>query len=157
MSLELIGRLIELPNVIALKWAAPTSLEFDRGLRQFARRALIIDNQLSFVLSHMLGGRGINTHPSNYWPQWGIRLWALLEEKKYLDAQEEISRGIVPYYDLCAEIEKYTGGEGHLDKLCLELVGLDSSRCRPPIRDIRGKFREQTRQMLRQCGVPRVR
>ena len=63
---------------------------------------------------------------------------------------------VSPYYDLCGEIGKYTGGEGHLDKLCLELVGLDSSRCRPPTRDIRPLFREKARHMLRDCAVPRL-
>ena len=62
-----------------------------------------------------------------------------------------------PWEDIMAEIGKFTGGEGHLDKLCLELVGMDSSRCRPPTRDIRPLFREKVRQMLLKCGVPRVR
>lgn len=156
LSLELIARIVDLPRVIALKLASASGVEFERGLRLFAGKTLVIDNQLDFVKSHMLGGRGINVHPSNYWPQWGIRLWELLEAKRYFEAQQEMTRAIAPYYDLGAEIEKFTGGEGHLDKLCLELIGLDSSRCRPPIRDIRPHFREQARQMLRQCGVPGV-
>ncbi|MBM4067497.1 MAG: dihydrodipicolinate synthase family protein [Planctomycetes bacterium] len=156
LSMELIGRVLELPGVVALKLAAASVLDFERSLRLFAGRTMVIDNQLDFVRSHMLGGQGINVHPSNYWPQWGIRLWELLEAKHYLEAQQQMTRAIAPYYDLASDIEKYTGGEGHLDKLCLELVGLDSSRCRPPIRDIRPRFREAARQMLRDCGVPGV-
>ncbi len=154
MPLELLGRLAELPNVVGIKWAAPSPYEFERGLRLFADRLCIIDNQLEFVLSHMLGGCGINTHPSNYWPEWGVRLWGLLEAGQYREAQAEIIRVVSPYYDLATEIAKFTGGEGHLDKLCLELIGLDSSRCRPPTRDIRPKFRDQARAMLQACGVP---
>ena len=52
------------------------------------------------------------------------------------------------------EIYAFTGGEGHLDKLCMELCGMESSRNRPPIRDIRPKFREKARQMLKKIGVP---
>jgi dihydrodipicolinate synthase/N-acetylneuraminate lyase len=157
LSTELIGRVLDLPNVVALKLAAASVLEFERGLRLFAGKTVVIDNQLDFVRSHMLGGQGINVHPSNYWPQWGIRLWEMLEAKRYLEAQQEMTRAISPYYDLATEIEKFTGGEGHLDKLCLELIGLDSSRCRPPIRDIRPGFREAARKMLRGCGVPGVK
>jgi len=54
------------------------------------------------------------------------------------------------------EMESYTGGDGYLDKLCMELVGLGSSRCRPPTRDVRERYRAQTLAMLRQCGVPRL-
>lgn len=155
LSLDLVGRLAELPQVVALKWAAPSYYEFERGLRLFAKRHFLIDNQLQFVLSHMLGARGINVHPSNYWPEWGVHLWGLLEAGQYREAQETMSRVMSPYYDLAYEVETFTGGEGHLDKLCLELVGLDSSRSRPPMRDIRPLFREKVRTMLRTCGVPR--
>ena len=34
----------------------------------------------------------------------------------------------MPFYKLWIEIEKgYTSGDGYLDKLCMELVGLDSA------------------------------
>jgi 4-hydroxy-tetrahydrodipicolinate synthase len=63
----------------------------------------------------------------------------------------------MPFYKLWVDIERnYTSGDGYLDKLCMELVGLDSSRCRPPTRDVRQKFREQTRQMMVDSGVPGV-
>ena len=74
-----------------------------------------------------------------------------------MEAQQEITRVVSPYYDLAREIATFTGGEGHLDKLCLELIGLDSSRCRPPTRDIRPAFRDKARRMLQSCGVPRLR
>lgn len=154
LSLEVVGRMVELPNLIGLKWAAANVLDYEKGVRLFAQRTCVIDNQLELVLSHMLGARGINTHPSNYWPAWGVRMWNLLEERKYLEAQQESSRVISAYYELAAEVEKFTGGEGHLDRLCLELVGLDSSRSRPPMRDIRPAFREKARVMLRTLGVP---
>lgn len=155
MPIDLIVRLAKLPHIVGLKWGAPSSYEYEKGLRLLADRLCVIDNQLQFVLTHTLGGRGINTHPSNYWPAWGVKLWGLLESRKYEEAQREITRVVAPYYDLCGEIAKFTGGEGHLDKLCLELVGLDSSRCRPPTRDIRAAFREKARRMLEQVGVPR--
>jgi dihydrodipicolinate synthase/N-acetylneuraminate lyase len=153
MPLELIGRLAELPHIIGLKWAAPSSYEYEKGLRLFARRLCVIDNQLQFVVTHMLGGRGINTHPSNYSPAWGVKLWGLLEARKYEEAQHEITRVVSPYYDLVTEVGKFTGGEGHLDKLCMELVGLEGGRNRPPTRDIRPRFRDKARRMLEQCGV----
>ena len=63
----------------------------------------------------------------------------------------------MPFYKLWIEIEKgYTSGDGYLDKLCMELVGLDSSRCRPPTRDVREGFRERCRQMMLATGVPGV-
>ena len=84
------------------------------------------------------------------------KLWRLLEEQHYVQAQQEMIRVILPFMQLWAEMEQYTNGDGYLDKLCMELVGLDSSRCRPPTRDVRDRFREQARQMLLKCETPGV-
>src|SRR5262249_30002549 len=74
-ALDLISRLVELPSLVSLKWAAPNIIEFEKGFHLFAKRLCVIDNQFPFVFSHLLGARGINTHPTNYWPEWGVRLW----------------------------------------------------------------------------------
>ena len=62
-----------------------------------------------------------------------------------------------PFYKLWKKIEmEYTRGDGFLDKLCMELVGMPSSRCRPPTRDVREKYRQEAKQMLIESGTPRV-
>lgn len=156
VSTEMVERLVEMPNVVGLKWAtADTSrMTFEHVVTQFSDRLSIIDNQNRFVTSHILGARSIELHICNHWPQFGVRLWRLLEERRYVEAQEEMVRVIVPFMQLWAEMEQYTNGDGYLDKLCMELVGLGSSRCRPPTRDVRHKFREKARQMLLQCETP---
>ena len=61
----------------------------------------------------------------------------------------------MPFYKLWVDIEKnYTSGDGYLDKMCMELVGLPSSRCRPPTRDIRKLYLKQTHAMMQSIGVP---
>ena len=157
VSLEMVERLIELPNMVGLKWSTDAPyMAFERAVLQFADRLSVIDNQLRYVTSHMMGARGIELHPCNYWPQWGIRTWELLESGQYLEAQEELVRVVTPFYVLWEEMARYTSGDGYLDKLCLELIGIGSSRCRPPTRDVRERFRENAREMLVQCGVPGV-
>jgi dihydrodipicolinate synthase/N-acetylneuraminate lyase len=105
----------------------------------------------------MMGARGIDTHPTNYWPEWGVKLWGLLEAGKYKEAEDSINQVVMPFYDLLEEISNFTGSEGNADKLCLELVGLDASRVRPPVRDFRERFRDKARKMLTEAGVPRVK
>lgn len=158
LSVELLDQLVELPNFVGLKLAMPNSyrMEYERMLIRYSDRLCIIDNQLQFLISHMLGARGIELHVCNYWPEFGVRLWQLLENRQYAEAHAEMINVVLPYYELWEQMETYTDGDGYLDKLCLELVGLDSSRCRPPTRDVRDKFRERTRQMLIRSGAPRV-
>ena len=81
----------------------------------------------------------------------------LLEARRFAEAQETIVKVAVPFYKLWTDIEtEYTSGDGYLDKLCLELVGLPSSRNRPPTRDVRERYRDRTRRMLIDAGVPGV-
>jgi dihydrodipicolinate synthase/N-acetylneuraminate lyase len=157
-SIGAIEQVAELPAVVGLKWSTPDAgfMEFEQVVTRFADRFSIVDNQLRFVTSHILGARGIEVHVCNYWPEWGARLWDFLESGRYAEAQWELVRVAMPFMALWTEIEQYTGGDGHLDKLCMELIGLGSSRCRPPTRDVRKQYRERARRMLLECGVPRV-
>jgi dihydrodipicolinate synthase/N-acetylneuraminate lyase len=157
LSFDLLERLIKIPQLAAVKLASPSSREFDEFLRRFAGRTCFVDNQLEFVKSHSLGGKAINLHPANWFPAWALKFWNLLETRQYYEAQQEMARVVGACYDLYGEIGKYTGGEGHLDKLCLELIGLDSSRCRPPVRDVRHLYLDHARRMLVKTGVPNVK
>jgi dihydrodipicolinate synthase/N-acetylneuraminate lyase len=158
VSTKMVNKLMDVPNVIGLKWAMPDmgNMEFEQVFSTYASRFSIIDNQMRFVTSHMLGGHGIEVHVANYWPQWGVRIWNLLQNHQYIEAQKELVTVAMPFMSLWVEMEQYTSGDGYLDKLCMELVGLDSSRCRPPTRDIREQYRERARQMLIKAGVPNV-
>ena len=159
ISIAMAERLCAIPNVVGLKWATPRTdaMEFEDTISHFARRLTIIDNNLLFAMSHMMGARAFEVHLCNYWPEWGIKLLDRLSARDYLEVQRMMVEEAMPFYKLWVEIEKaYTSGDGYLDKLCMELVGLDSSRCRPPTRDVREKFRERARRMLIESGVPGV-
>lgn len=159
VSFRTVEKLVEIPNVVALKWATPRTdaMEFEDVVSTFAERLAIIDNHLMFPSSHALGARTFEVHLSNYWPEWGIKLVADLDAGHYAEVQRALVTEAMPFYKLWMEIEGgHTSGDGYLDKLCMELVGLDSSRCRPPTRDIRTAYRERCRAMLIECGVPGV-
>lgn len=159
VSFATVEKLVEIPNVVGLKWACPRTdaMEFEDVISTFAGRLTVIDNHLMFALSHMLGARAFEVHLCNYWPEWGIRLIDDLEAGRYPAVQRALVREAMPFYKLWVEIEQtFTSGDGYLDKLCMELIGLDSSRCRPPTRDIRQLYRQATRMMMRSTGVPRL-
>jgi dihydrodipicolinate synthase/N-acetylneuraminate lyase len=158
LSSALVERLIDVPNVVSLKWSSPDNamMTFEGIVAKYSKRFAIIDNQMRYVTSHILGARSIEIHQGNYWPGFAVGLWQMLERGEYAEAQRQMVDVCMPFMDLWVEIEGYTGGDGYLDKLCMELVGLPSSRNRPPTRDVRERFREQCRQMLLRTGVPNV-
>lgn len=158
VSTSMVERLVDVPNVVGLKWSTPdvAMMTFEHVISRFAERFAIIDNQNRYVTSHILGARAIEIHTANYWPQFGVRMWEMLEGGQYAEAQREMVRVVMPFMTLWAEIEGYTSGDGFMDKLCIELVGLPSSRCRPPTRDVRPLYRAKARDMLLASGVPGI-
>ena len=94
-----------------------------------------------------MGARAFEVHLCNYWPEWGIKLLDRLSARDYAEVQRMMVEEAMPFYKLWVEIEKtYTSGDGYLDKLCMELVGLrfqplppaDARRAREVPRDARG-------------------
>jgi dihydrodipicolinate synthase/N-acetylneuraminate lyase len=159
VSCDMVDRLAEIPSVVGLKWATPRTdaMEFETVCSRYSDRFTIIDNNLLFNMSWMMGARSIEMHICNYWPEFALKMLNDLKAGRYEAVQADMISGVMPFYHLWSRIEsEYTSGDGYLDKLCMELVGLPSSRCRPPTRDIRQVYREETREMMIRCGVPGV-
>ena len=162
VSNQLIERLKDLQNIVGLKWATPRTdaIEFEDVTSTYSGRFTIIDNNLFFPYSAMssLNAKAFEVHMCNFWPEWGAKLIKEVKNKNF----EEIARMMVeeamPFYKLLVEIEtNFTSGDGYLDKLCMELVGLPSSRCRPPTRDMRDQYREKTLQYMKKIKVPHLK
>jgi dihydrodipicolinate synthase/N-acetylneuraminate lyase len=161
LSFGMIERLAKIPNIIGLKWATPRTdaMEFEDVTSHFAGRFTIIDNNLFFPYSAMpaLGAKAFEVHLCNYWPEWGIKLIDEIRARNYAEIARMMIEEAMPFYKLWVRIEKeFTSGDGYLDKLCMELVGLPSSRCRPPTRDVRERYRNEALEMMRAKGVPRL-
>lgn len=161
ISFQMVERLAEIPNVVGLKWATPRSdaMEFESVAARFSRRFTIIDNNLFFAFSAMpaLGAKAFEVHLCNFWPAWGLKLVREIGAANYPEVARMLVEEAMPFYKLWVEIERdFTSGDGYLDKLCMELVGLPSSRCRPPTRDVRQRYRAATLDMMRRIGTPNL-
>ena len=78
-----------------------------------------------------------------------------LRDNRFEKIQKDMIDKVMPFYKLWTLIEsEYTSGDGYLDKLCMELIGLPSSRCSLPTRDIRNRYRIETVEMMEKTGVP---
>ena len=122
---------------------------------KFSERFTIIDNNSLFTISFMMGARAIEMHPCNYWPEFGINMLEDLRDNRFEKVQKGMIDKVMPFYKLWTSIDsEYTNGDGYLDKLCMELIGLPSSRCSPPTRDLRNRYRKGTVEMMKKTGVP---
>ena len=145
----------DVPNIVSIKYAARYALQFMSGTRRFSKKVCVGDNQLCTIDAYLAGARSFNIHICNFWPQWGINLMKLLDEAQYTEAYERVMDVLLPWYEFYWHAKTITGGEGHLDKIATELLGFETSRCRPPTRDIREEFRPKMRAYMERIGVPK--
>ena len=80
----------------------------------------------------------------------------MLEAGRYAEAQREMVRVCLPFMDLWSEM-RATPAATATSTSC----AWSWSACRPaaiarPTRDVRERYRDRTRQMLLDCGVPNV-
>ena len=162
VSNQLIERIKDLQNIVGLKWATPRTdaMEFEDVTSTYSGRFTIIDNNLFFPYSAMkpLNATAFEVHMCNFWPEWGAKLINEVKNKNFEEIARMMIEEAMPFYKLWVEIETdYTSGDGYLDKLCMELAGLPSSRCRPPTRDVREKYRQRTLDYMKKIKVPHLK
>ena len=154
MGPDTIERLAEIPNVVALKWAAAYPGRLTEGLYRFADRLAIVDNSNMFVWPHMLGAVSFITHQSNFWPEYPLAVWDLLEQGKYIEAKDEMARFLWPWIRWVRKVTRETEGEGPFIKAAMELVGLQAGPPRPPAHPVSAGLRQELEQIFAKVGVP---
>lgn len=154
MNTEMVERLAELRNVVALKWSAPSLSQFTEGLHRFANRLAITDNQGHHVWSHMMGAGGFITHISNFWPEYPLELWNLLEQQRYTEVIPKLAEFKWRWHKWVEQVGQETEGEGPFIKAAMEEIGLRAGPPRPPARPVSPKLRETLHRLFTEVGVP---
>ena len=155
MSLAQVARLAELPRCISLKWSTSEgSALYLRGVRRFADKMAVVDNQGLHVMNRMLGGTGYITHLATVWPEHDLEVWRLLESGEYETAQSKIAEVNWPWSDFRGKMWKRTGAESPVVKAALELCGRPGGPSRLPNRRLAGEELDELRELLAKIGVP---
>ncbi len=135
MPLDLIERLLDIPNAVGVKWASPNFDIFQAGMRRLLPRAAVVNNTFNTVIGHMLGSRCFVSHWPNFFPEFCWRIWDLMEAGNYSDAQQTFDRVMVPYQALVAQIAHATAGEAVFVRPAMAAVGRNGGYSRLPSRD----------------------
>lgn len=155
VPVDLIERMLDIPNSVGVKWASVDINKFYEGLRRFLPRAAVVDNTLMVVESHIRGCRAFVSHVPNYYPEFCWKIWDLVEAGKYREAQVEYDAFMVPYSKLVGQVAQATSGEGVFVRPFMELVGLNGGSSRLPSRDevVAPEVRDGMKSLLTQAGA----
>jgi 4-hydroxy-tetrahydrodipicolinate synthase len=136
VPVDLIERLLDIPNTVAVKWASPSVGHFVEGMRRFVPRVAVVNNGAALaVYSHILGARSWVSHVVNFFPEFCWRVHSLMEEERYQEAHRVYSEFMGAYAKLRTAVQSSTAGEGIFVKPGMEAAGLVAGRSRLPSRD----------------------
>ena len=135
LPVNVVEKLLEIPNTIAVKWASPSLENFMDGVQKFAPKVAVIDNGPIPIFGHILGCKAFISHVLNYYPEHPWKVWELMQSQNYQNAQKLYDEVMIPYTKLINNIAESTSGEGVFVRPGLEAVGLKSGYSRFPSRD----------------------
>ena len=145
--------LITLPRIAGLKHCANGQFLYDAIYVDFAKEIPIYDNHVEEVFGVMMGAIGFTSHIPVFWPEYGIKLWNLLEEKKYMEAQELVNKVRLPFYKLYVEGSEHSSGDGIIDRVACKLMGLNVGPSRKPILPCPPELAEKMKQTMIKFGA----
>ena len=108
------------------------------------------------VAAHQKGGVGFITHVSNFWPAFPLKIWNLLQDGAFEEAQAEYDSFKEPWRAWTSKVVRETEGEGPFIKAAMDEVGLHGGAPRAPARPVSDALRRELREIFAAAGVPRV-
>ena len=153
MTPNLIGRLLEIKNVVGIKWSSKTLSNFVACLDEYAEKCAFFNNMGAEVLPlfYMLGGRGFCV--SEFAPWYNLKLKSLLEERNYADVWEELKKWAFPFSRLMKEIMSEGKHWIAISKALVEISGLNAGPPRPPQIPVTSDQYERIRNLVEETGI----
>jgi 4-hydroxy-tetrahydrodipicolinate synthase len=159
MNADLVGRLLEIPNVVAIKHIGIFAVvdEFTI-IDRYHDKLAYIDSSGGYATTagHMHGAAGWVTELAPIWPEFEMKYWNLLEAGDYKAAQLHRHR-MAPLFQFVMDNPATTTAYSWVTviKAALEYVGLEGGPVRPPFRALNAEEKKTVFDLLAKLGVPK--
>lgn len=150
---RLIEFFLDLPRIAGIKWWAPSGVQYDFCYARFAAEIPFYDNHIHEVYGMMNGAIGFTSHISVFWPEYAVKLWNLLKDRQYVEAQALVRKVRMPFYQLASEAWEHTSGDGIVDRIACRMMGLDVGPSRKPIRPCPPAIAERVKTYMHDVGA----
>ncbi len=155
VEVDTIMRMKDIPQVASIKWSTPPGGEHG-DMAKFSDIFSVIENGESPVANHKLGGRGYINLTAESYPAHDLKLWELLESKKYDEAQTLWDKVNDPLREYSAKADARSGGQGRVKKGLSYLMGKPVGSSRPPSKPLSEQDIDELREILVGLGWPVV-
>jgi len=156
----LVGRLLDIPNVVAMKHIGLFSLVDEYTIIDtYKDRIAYVDTSAACAstTAHMHGATSFITEIAPFWPEIDNRYWQLLEAGSYREA-ELWRMKVAPLIRFIEDHPASTGPYSWVTvlKVALEYVGLEGGPVRPPFRALNAGERQAVVDVLKLIDAPRA-
>jgi dihydrodipicolinate synthase/N-acetylneuraminate lyase len=152
---EFFTRLLDIDNVVSIKFSMPSQIEFRDTLVRFGDKFAFVDNMNEHVTGNKLGEVGFLSHEAHFHLQHQLNLWNAVSKGDYTKAVGLVSQLNWPFYHFHLEMGKKTGiTDANVTKAAIEMVGLAAGPTRPPARDLTPDEKADLRNILLAGGAP---
>lgn len=156
MSLEVLRRLAEIPNVVGLKECTPSFFKMTRDVQEIGDTVSIVNGHGEFLEPYaaVAGAAGFISSMANFAPERTVAIWNARSTGDYAKAKE-VRDTLVPYMDLAAQFSA-EGGEYKvisLLKYVTDRVGSCGGHPRVPCPTLTADERASADAALAQAGL----
>lgn len=154
ITAETLLRLTDAEHVMGVKWSTPTGADYD-DMRQFSGIFNVIDNSNNPVGCHRNGGRGYISSIIHAWPEHDLRIWELVEQRRYDEAQALFDRVNVTLRAFDDRLARESGGY-RVQKALMQAIGRPVGPPRPPTLPLNASQLAELHDLMLQLSWPDV-
>ncbi len=144
-------RMADIDNVVAVKWGGSSEGVYE-DMAKFVHIFNVIDNSANPVGCAELGGHGYVQTTLDINPQHDLRVWELIQEKRYDEARilyHSVYDDISAMYE---KVAKRTGGQAVVFKGLMSVMGHHTSAPRPPSKALNDEEMAELREKVASWG-----
>lgn len=150
---ETIRRMVEFESLVAIKWTPPPDGDY-HDIADLVHRFNIIDNTKNPVRNHKMGGRGYINWTAEIHPPHDLKVWDLLESKRYDEAQDLWDSVHKPLMEFSGKLQEKSGGQARLKKALMKAMGRPAGDSRPPSLPVTDAEQAELSEILKGFGWP---
>jgi len=153
IEVDTILKMADFEQVVSIKWSTPEDVAFEE-IAKFSDIFNVIDNGGDVVKGHKLGARGYINLTLESYPPHDLKVWELLENKRYEEARklhDSVNEPLRVFYE---KINARSGGQARVKKGLMALMGQPAGSSRPPSKPLNDEEMAELRQIVVGFGWP---
>ena len=152
IEIDTIMKMADFEQVASIKWSCPDDMNND-DIAKFTPIFNVIANG-NAIRCHQLGARGYINLTAESYPPHDLKLWELLENKQYEEAEALNDSVDGPLREFSGKVDGRSGGQARVKKGIMALMGQPVGASRPPSKPLNEAELAELRQVLMSFGWP---